>query len=984
MGIWWRGCSRSSGLFYQCRRRYSWASHISATPNALDGRKMVYRLKRETHILPYSHSNTHFLFGRGYAVLAKAKPKDEDIKAKEESKQSGKDPEGPRINKAITSDPVRLVTDKGHQVVSRREALEYAKKLKLDLVEVQRTAKPPVCKVMDFNREKYKQQQREKERSKNKSESAVRKGDCREVRFTAKTEQKDLERKAEMAKRLMDRGYRVKCMAMGTEDQNLEELLLRLSTLIEDVSIIESGPRVEKRNAWLIVRHIKFGPAKKKASQKTPKTAESDKNETENVNIKKSNESQNKTSDSVLLPKDEVEEWGQFEESASFEQFGDSEEEFPIMDRAEDILTDLSVEESFTSQKKIPTSKPVKQVEASAPFEQFGEFEAEEVSLVDRVEEIQMELPVGVSFTSQMSTSTSKPTKQVEFLAVDVDNDTATQAELGNSNAGQDHNASNTGNESSLNLRSKQAYDPVKTKAEDIRTRYPVDALLSSQVDSPSSETLKQVQPISADLNIGPAKQDQLGNLDAKHHASRSDLRQVIVGRSPNEKGKYASNIAKQQSVDSVPNLVNGSIKAKVKDIPHDHSVDISVVPEGTSNNVKQVQSSFVSLNNDAATQDQQEISNARTHVSGDGLRQVSVGRSSSSQQNYASKTEKQPHLDILPKQANESGGSIRGILKLVQPSRVDGDSNATTQDRLGIFDTKDHVLGDDTRHVLSDHSPSGQGQYASKMTPTGSFPKSANGSGEARWGIFGQPRYSGANVNRAAPTQNKIGTPNANQSVISDHSSEVLSGSRSSGLEHSASNNGKRTSVDMTLKQTNGSVGSSSGISKEGGVNMNAPSKVQVSNSKNAVPVDDVKQVLASHTSSGQGNHASNTAKQAPTDSFSKQTSASGGSRWGIFSASTRAGVDNQRHSAELTSDPKKNQPNNRVEPSSSKVGTDAKPKNLHLQSQMHVTISSSDAPKQAGEKPRQTGWGVFSMRTSNAPDQSTKHTDGEVKSKE
>lgn len=210
----------------------------------MHGRK--FQQHEEANILPLwrPHSDAPFFFTRSYAVPAKAMKKEG---GKGEVKQAADDPEGPRINNAITSDPVRLVTDEGHQVISRREALEYAKKLKLDLVEVQRQAKPPVCKVMDYNKEKYKQQQREKERTKNKLDLTVRKGECREVRFTAKTEQKDLERKAEMAKRLMDSGYRVKCMAMGNEGQNLEELLLRLSTLIEDVSFVESGPKGEKK-----------------------------------------------------------------------------------------------------------------------------------------------------------------------------------------------------------------------------------------------------------------------------------------------------------------------------------------------------------------------------------------------------------------------------------------------------------------------------------------------------------------------------------------------------------------------------------------------------------------------------------------------------------------------------------------------------------------------------------------------------------------
>ncbi|KAF8406631.1 hypothetical protein HHK36_008721 [Tetracentron sinense] len=201
---------------------------------------------------------------RFFAAPVQAKPKQEE-----------KDPLGTRINNQITAEFVRLVTDEGHGIVSRREALERARKLKLDLVEVQRTAKPPVCKIMDFHREKYKQQVKEKDRSKTKSEVTLRKGDCKEVRFSGKTEQKDLQMKADTVKRLMERGYRVKCMAMGKEDQDLGGLLSRLSALIEDVSIVESGPRVEKRQAYAIVRHIKFGPSKKGPSKKATKVMES-------------------------------------------------------------------------------------------------------------------------------------------------------------------------------------------------------------------------------------------------------------------------------------------------------------------------------------------------------------------------------------------------------------------------------------------------------------------------------------------------------------------------------------------------------------------------------------------------------------------------------------------------------------------------------------------------------------------------------------
>ncbi|RVW96655.1 Translation initiation factor IF3-1, mitochondrial [Vitis vinifera] len=176
-------------------------------------------------------------------------------------KQEEKDASGPRMNDQIRADFVRLVTDDGHEIVSRMVALERARKLKLDLVEVQRKADPPVAieayalallkstskivKVLHLEflhlmwRVIY-----------DVSELTLRKGDCKEVRFSGKTEAKDLKMKADMVKRLMDRGYRVK---------------------IEDVCFVESGPRVEKRQAYVIVRHIKFGPSKKGSGKKASK-----------------------------------------------------------------------------------------------------------------------------------------------------------------------------------------------------------------------------------------------------------------------------------------------------------------------------------------------------------------------------------------------------------------------------------------------------------------------------------------------------------------------------------------------------------------------------------------------------------------------------------------------------------------------------------------------------------------------------------------
>ncbi|KAK4838880.1 hypothetical protein QYF36_017259 [Acer negundo] len=78
--------------------------------------------------------------------------------------------------------------------------------------------------------------------------------------------------KADSVKILMERGYRVKCMALrvSKKEEQAEDLggyLSSLLALIEDIAI-ESGPHVEKRRAYAITRHVKFGPSKKGCAKK--------------------------------------------------------------------------------------------------------------------------------------------------------------------------------------------------------------------------------------------------------------------------------------------------------------------------------------------------------------------------------------------------------------------------------------------------------------------------------------------------------------------------------------------------------------------------------------------------------------------------------------------------------------------------------------------------------------------------------------------
>ncbi|XP_074312915.1 uncharacterized protein LOC141648270 [Silene latifolia] len=177
---------------------------------------------------------------------------------KEEVKEVNKT----RINEEIEADVVRLVTDEGHTVVSRWEALQRAKELQLDLVEVNKNAKPPVCKIMNYSREKYKQQVKGKELAKSKAALTL-KSASKEVRFSAKAEFKDVKTKVDSVKRLMDRGYRVKCTAQAADGRDMNIVLSQVTDLIKDVGFVESGPHIDEKQGYIIVRHFKFGLPKK-------------------------------------------------------------------------------------------------------------------------------------------------------------------------------------------------------------------------------------------------------------------------------------------------------------------------------------------------------------------------------------------------------------------------------------------------------------------------------------------------------------------------------------------------------------------------------------------------------------------------------------------------------------------------------------------------------------------------------------------------
>ena len=134
-----------------------------------------------------------------------------------------------------------------------REAIRVAADRDLDLVEVAPTARPPVCRIMDYGRYKYEQSKREREAR--KKQHVV---DIKEVRMTPKIEDHDFSVKTKNAERFLRDGDKVKVTVRfrGREivHSNLaRKLLMEMAENLADVGSVERQPRVEGRHMIMIL-----------------------------------------------------------------------------------------------------------------------------------------------------------------------------------------------------------------------------------------------------------------------------------------------------------------------------------------------------------------------------------------------------------------------------------------------------------------------------------------------------------------------------------------------------------------------------------------------------------------------------------------------------------------------------------------------------------------------------------------------------------
>ena len=131
------------------------------------------------------------------------------------------------------------------KVISLDEAINEAKKLNLDLVEVSPSAEPPVCKVIDYKKFIYDQKKKQKA-IKSKTQKVI----VKELRFGPNTGEHDFEFKLRHARSFLEDGAKVKAFVFFKgrtiifKDQG-HILLLKLAQALEDVGVVETMPELD-------------------------------------------------------------------------------------------------------------------------------------------------------------------------------------------------------------------------------------------------------------------------------------------------------------------------------------------------------------------------------------------------------------------------------------------------------------------------------------------------------------------------------------------------------------------------------------------------------------------------------------------------------------------------------------------------------------------------------------------------------------------
>ena len=159
------------------------------------------------------------------------------------------------INEQIRDKEIRLIGEDGEQlgIMSAKDAMKLAKEAELDLVKIAPTAKPPVCKIINYGKYKYELARKEKEAK--KKQKVV---DIKEVRLSPNIETNDLNTKVNMARKFITKGDKVKVTLRfrGREMAHMnssKHILDDFAELLADVAVVEKPAKLEGKSIMMVL-----------------------------------------------------------------------------------------------------------------------------------------------------------------------------------------------------------------------------------------------------------------------------------------------------------------------------------------------------------------------------------------------------------------------------------------------------------------------------------------------------------------------------------------------------------------------------------------------------------------------------------------------------------------------------------------------------------------------------------------------------------
>ena len=154
------------------------------------------------------------------------------------------------INEQIRDREIRLIGEDGEQlgIMSARDAMKLAREANLDLVKIAPTAKPPVCKIIDYCKYRYEQARREKEARKKQKTIEVK-----EIRLSPNIDTNDLNTKVNQARKFVSGGNKVK-VAVRFRGRELahtavgKTILEDFAQKLSDIAVIDKPAKLEGKS----------------------------------------------------------------------------------------------------------------------------------------------------------------------------------------------------------------------------------------------------------------------------------------------------------------------------------------------------------------------------------------------------------------------------------------------------------------------------------------------------------------------------------------------------------------------------------------------------------------------------------------------------------------------------------------------------------------------------------------------------------------